>query len=75
MYWRNLMNMTDPWQEMTRLQREMNRLFDDVGSGTRRSFPAVNMWSNNDAAYVTAELPGLETDNIHLSVVDQHFVL
>ncbi|MBN2010750.1 Hsp20/alpha crystallin family protein [candidate division KSB1 bacterium] len=75
MYWRNLINATDPWQEMTRLQRDMNRLFDDFGTSTRRTFPAVNIWSNDEAVMITAELPGLDSNDIHLSVLDQNVVI
>lgn len=62
----------NPWREMDRLHREMNRLFDhsrrqatDVAPG----YPAMNIWTNEDGVAVTAELPGVHPETIDLSVV------
>lgn len=61
-----------PWQEMARLQREMNQLFSDFfpNTGVTRAagYPAMNVWSNADNAVVTAELPGINPDDIDISV-------
>jgi HSP20 family protein len=59
--------------ELERLQREMDRLFDvslPVGRRARtRAFPAINIWTNEDAGiFVTAELPGVPSDAIDISV-------
>jgi len=53
---------------MRRLQSEMNRLFDD--SAPSHSFPAVNLWQGRDSVAVTAELPGLSSEDIQLSVTE-----
>lgn len=66
----NSYSYTSPWQEMERMRREMNRLFSSTG--TRRvapSFPAMNVWTNQEGAVVTAELPGLSPEDIDISVV------
>jgi HSP20 family protein len=66
-----------PWREMDRLQREMNRLFSDV-SGRNRvapSFPAMNVWTNQEGAVVTAELPGVNPDDIDIAVVGDTLTL
>lgn len=61
---------TDPWEEMRRLQRDMNRLFSGVAPGlARRLFPPVNVWVGRDQAVVTAELPGVDPANIEINVV------
>lgn len=64
-----------PWREMERLQREVNRLFADSvalsGGRTAPSYPAMNIWSNEEGAVVTAELPGVNPDDIDISVVDE----
>jgi HSP20 family protein len=70
-----VVNMMDPWQEMSRLQDRMNRLFDDAAPGGPRLFPAVNLWTNEDTAFITAELPGLDSNDIKLSVLDQTVVV
>jgi len=64
-----------PWREMERLQREVNRLFADSaalsGGRTAPSYPAMNIWSNEEGAVVTAELPGVNPDDIDISVVGE----
>lgn len=68
----NLYNALAPWQDIDKLQREMNRLFETTFSDTRRlsapSFPAMNIWTNEDGAVVTAELPGVNPEDIDISV-------
>ncbi|MAB10849.1 Hsp20/alpha crystallin family protein [Hyphomonas sp.] len=63
-----------PFAEMRRLQADMNRLF---GATSRRaaSFPAVNIYQNDDALLLTAELPGLSEEAIDLSVFDDEITL
>ena len=59
-------------REMERLRREMNRLFRDWPSQaswtTAPSYPAMNVWTDEDSAIVTAELPGVNQDDIDISV-------
>lgn len=57
----------DSFGEFRRLQREMNRLFDGVSVETDE-FPSVNVWSNPDGIVVTAELPGVESKDINISI-------
>ena len=68
-----------PWREIDRLQREMNRLFEDsfsvTGSRTAPNYPAMNVWVNEEGAVVTAELPGLSPDDIEISVVGDTLTL
>ena len=59
------------WEEMNRLQREVNRLFEgyDRGWMPTAGFPAINVWLNEEGAVVTAELPGLDVKDLEISVV------
>lgn len=62
------------WREMDKLQGEMNRLFDSTFSRRYRNaptFPAVNVWANEDGLVVTAEVPGINTDDIDIIVVGE----
>ncbi|MCB0193406.1 MAG: Hsp20/alpha crystallin family protein [Anaerolineae bacterium] len=65
----------NPWREIDRMQREMGRLFDDFGYAPRNrmapSFPAINVWTNEDGAVLTAELPGVNPEDIDISVVGE----
>jgi HSP20 family protein len=58
---------------MDRLQRDMNRLFNRYGAPdsmrTAPSYPAINVWVNEDGQIVTAEMPGLGPDDIDITVV------
>jgi HSP20 family protein len=61
-----------PWREMRRLQHEMDRLFERERTGLAAApcYPAMNVWTNEDGAVVTAELPGVNADEIEISVVN-----
>lgn len=68
MYWpETTLVAVEPFGELRRLQREMNRLF--AGCGARMDvFPAVNIWSSADEAVVTAEIPGVDPKAIDVTV-------
>jgi HSP20 family protein len=75
MYWTNS-GTWSPFEELRGLQREMNRLFDGYDSGTAMSrFPALNVWGNADSVVVTAELPGLEIEDLELNVVNNQLTI
>ena len=60
--------------EMNRLHNEMNRLIgrfdlgDALASVTGTTYPALNLWEDNDSLYAEAELPGMELDDLHIFV-------
>ncbi|MBN1450566.1 MAG: Hsp20/alpha crystallin family protein [Anaerolineales bacterium] len=59
------------WQEMDQLQREMNRLFDATSKGrvfNSPSYPAINIWTNEDGQVISAEMPGVHPDDIDIDV-------
>jgi HSP20 family protein len=75
MYWTDT-RAWSPFEELRGLQREMNRLFDGYESGTAMSrFPALNVWGNADSVVVTAELPGLQSEDLELSVVNNQLTI
>lgn len=61
------------WEEMERMQREMGKLMNGftferpLGAAT---FPAINAWTTDDEEVVTAELPGVNPDDIEISIVN-----
>lgn len=71
--------LMSPWQEMRRLQRDMNRLFSDsfslAGGRVGPSYPAMNVWTNQDGATITAELPGVDPEDIDISIVGDMLTL
>lgn len=66
--WR-LGRIVDPFTEVQRLQREMNRLFSGASEVYAHDFPAVNVWRSEGGAIVTAELPGIDAAKLDISVV------
>jgi len=68
-----LADFTNPFREMDRLKREMDRIFADVmgrGPGALGSgvFPALNVYEVSDKIVVQAELPGFKGEDIEISV-------
>lgn len=61
------------WQEVERLQREMNRLMESFSPRrvqSAPSFPAMNLWVSDEGIIVTAEVPGIKPEDIDISVVN-----
>ena len=59
------------WREMDRLQRDMNRLFNQYSPTRLRtapSYPAINIWINEDGQLVSAEIPGVRVEDIDISI-------
>jgi HSP20 family protein len=56
----------------------MNRLFSGAYSDRPQvapDFPAINVWTNEDGAVVTAELPGVNPEDIDIAVVGETLTL
>jgi len=58
----------DPWRDLRRLHAQMQRLLDGWPLAPEREFPLVNVYTNNDGAVLTAELPGVEPADLDVSV-------
>jgi HSP20 family protein len=68
------------FQEVERLQNEMNRLWrmlSGAPAGVERAgiYPPVVVSEDNDYLYVRAELPGVEAKHLDLSVVNDQLIL
>jgi len=75
MYYRQVPNV---WQEMDRFQREMNRLFRSTRGAQLHpapSFPAMNIWANEEGQVITAEIPGVEPQDLDISVTGEVLTL
>ena len=59
---------TSLWRDVARLQEEMNSLLSRSFSPAA-GFPAVNLWTGEESAIVTAELPGIVLDDLDITVV------
>lgn len=70
--WKALNNWS-PFEELNRMRREMERLTDGITRGYVRGshagvFPLMNLTEDKDSYYIRAELPGVKTGDIDLSV-------
>jgi HSP20 family protein len=65
----------DPFREVETLRREMNRLFTRTGPWGAPEFPALNIWVQDHNALVTAELPGIDAQDLDISVVGETMTL
>ena len=68
------------WREFDQLRNEMDALFSrfaGAGSaaGGRGVYPAVNLYETADAYVLTAELPGVDSKDIHVSLEGQTLTL
>lgn len=64
----------DPFQELGRLQDEVNHLFEATGFGKlflsnrARSFPLMNLTSNENESVLMAEIPGVEMKDLDITL-------
>ncbi len=64
----------DPFDELKRLQRDMNRLFNGYSQGTD-VFPAINVWTSEENVVLSAELPGVDPESIDIEVRENVLIL
>ncbi len=69
----------DPWKDLATLQERMNQLFEDTSPAARGRegakgggfwSPAVDIYENEEAVVVKAELPGIPKDQVSVEVKD-----
>jgi len=72
----------NPFQELNRLQREMNALFEtQVQQGTAENpmvcdwHPSVDVYEDNERFLLTAELPGVDANKVDIRVEDNRITL
>ena len=66
----------NPWQEMNSIQRQFNRLFDDVltpanwdGFDNLSRIPAAELTETDDALHLKLEVPGMEAKDLDVQVM------
>jgi len=62
------------WEEMERLQHRMDRMMNR-SYRPAPAFPAMNIWTNDEGAIVSAEIPGINVDDLDISVVGETLTL
>lgn len=61
----------NPWRDLEQLQNEVNRLFPQrqrPAHPAREEFPPINVWQAEHSLIITAEVPGLDADELDITV-------
>jgi HSP20 family protein len=71
------MSRWDPFRDLMSIQNEINRLFGRTYAGSESAagtpgawMPALDIYETKDKFVVTVELPGVEPDDVDVSVED-----
>lgn len=65
-------------EEMSRIRRDLDRVFGRQGiapavlPGVAASFPAVNLWEDENHLYAEAELPGLKLADLEITITGEN---
>lgn len=76
-----LVNQWFPFFDVGKTLEEMDRVFDRVGrplglrSVPRGTFPAINVYRQDEAVLLTAEVPGVDPDSLDLTVLNDSVTL
>ncbi len=67
-------------KELSRLQNEMNTLFEKFFGRTLPfikaiEYPAVNMYHDNDNLYLVAELPGVKNEDLDITLEEDSITI
>ncbi|MDH5655364.1 MAG: Hsp20/alpha crystallin family protein [Spirochaetia bacterium] len=72
LYFRNEPANGGAWNDFSTLQSRMNRMFGEPGEG---AFPGVNMHASEEEILVTAEIPGVNAEEIDISIEEDVLTL
>lgn len=61
-----------PFHDLQRLQDEINRLHHDAGMA---EFPPINLWTREQGLLLMAEVPGVDPDQLDVTVHDDTLML
>jgi HSP20 family protein len=61
----------DSWRDLERMSSTLSRL----QGRNAHEFPPINMWVDADTVTVTSEIPGINVDDIEISVVGKSLTL
>lgn len=76
-----MLDRWSPFIDVGKTLEEMDRMFGRVGrplglrSVPRGTFPAINVYAQDDAVVVVAELPGVKAEDLDLSVLNDSLTL
>lgn len=60
----------NPWQELNTLQRQIDRVFEDLQTPNLTKAPAAEIRETEDTVYLKLELPGIEAKDLDIQVTE-----
>jgi len=61
---------------MNRIQREMDKMFTAATPRrTAAGYPPINVWADEDRALITAEIPGVDKNDLEINVTGDTLAL
>jgi HSP20 family protein len=60
----------NPWQELNALQRQIDRVFEDLQAPTFTKAPAAELHETEEAVHLKLELPGVDAKDVDISVTE-----
>lgn len=58
----------DPFREIEQFEKDWSNLFSSLGRPGVAKYPPINMYTSDDDVVVTSELPGVEPEDVDLTV-------
>ncbi len=69
-------NFGSLWDEMARMNKEMNRFFGHTESVSRTGvFPPVNVYDDGESFVVTAEIPGIDPEALEIEATQDSLTI
>ena len=68
----------EPWRRIDLLQREIDRMFEGRRQAVVRrqaEFPALNAWQSKSGLLISAEISGLNPDDLEVTVLEDRLTL
>ena len=65
----------ESWREVHPLHAPWSRLFSALSVNGAREFPPIEIWSGDEGLLLAAQLPGLESEDIEITVVGDTLTL
>jgi HSP20 family protein len=65
------------WDELNQFRQEMDQVFGRWGLDIQSrptlavSYPAMNLWEDDESVYIEAELPGIKLEDLEITVVGE----
>lgn len=80
MMWRNIYRRPAyprriMWRNMRDLMNEMDFMLGGTRGPVYVKYPPVNAWNNDEGMIVTAEIPGVDPEELNISVVEETLTL